>query len=78
MFPKGKIQAILGPKVQKIVVFDFLHSLVSSFITIVVLFLLSERWEPSQKNCRNFCSLGVCRNFRSLCVGQMGVTLLLL
>ena len=52
-----KIQAILGPIVKKIVVFNFLHSLVSSFITIVVLFLLSERWESSQKTVGIFGAL---------------------
>ena len=69
-----KIQAILVPFVVSfVVVFDFLHSLVSSFKTIMVLFCCQKYWSLAKK-LSVFWSLGVCWNFWSLCVGQMGVT----
>ena len=35
-------------------------------------FLLSERWKHSQKTVGMFGAFGVCRDYGSLCVGQVG------
>ena len=52
----------------------FLHGLVSSFITIIVLFYCRKD-KSLAKKLTEFWSLGVCWHYWSLFVEQMGVTL---